>query len=63
MQDSPKICFKMERSRCSKHPRRWEIWRWSWCPERGETIEDSDGEYVRQCGACAEEEEDLEDFE
>lgn len=42
-----------ERQRCARHPKRWEIYRWTWdvgdVPENGET------ELVRGCGSCSEE--------
>lgn len=43
-----------ERQRCARHPRRWEIYRWTWplggAPDHGEP------ECVRSCATCADEE-------
>jgi len=54
----------VERERCTRHKRRWILWRWTWpCPatDEGETHLDclensSEQECVRGCGACAAEE-------
>lgn len=43
----------VERERCSKHPRRWVLYRWVWYPGGGP--EDGIPETVRGCGSCNEE--------
>lgn len=43
-----------ERQRCVRHPRRWEIYRWTWQIDEDPTS--GDAEIVRGCGACSDEE-------
>lgn len=55
--DGDKMIGPKERSRCEKHRRRWNIYRWVWqMPAPGETHEDtissSEPEYVRACSDC-----------
>lgn len=41
-----------ERQRCAVHPRRWEIYRWTW--DIGDDPTSGEAEIVRSCGACFE---------
>lgn len=41
-----------ERQRCARHPKRWQIYRWTW--PVGDSPENGTPEIVRGCGACAE---------
>jgi hypothetical protein len=43
-----------ERQRCQRHPRRWELYRWTW--RVGEDPTSGDAEIVRGCASCADEE-------
>ena len=42
-----------ERERCSRHPRRWVIFRWVW--QVGDDVTGADPQVVRGCRACLDE--------
>lgn len=42
-----------ERERCTKHPRRWVLYRWEWHGERDD-ISGGEPVIVRGCGSCRE---------
>lgn len=51
-----KMLGSVERERCSKHPRRWVLYRWVWDVDG--MIECGEPQVVRGCGTCWEEHED-----
>lgn len=44
-----------ERQRCARHPKRWEIYRWTWTV--GGSIENGEPDIVRGCAECIAEDE------
>lgn len=43
----------LEKERCSRHPRRWRTYRWTWRADDGD-ISSSEPVIVRDCAACIE---------
>lgn len=52
VQNGARMFGPKERQRCAQHPRRWEIYRWTW--KLGTGPEFGEPEMLRGCADCAE---------